>query len=244
MAATEWIDLFKYVIDRWFSIPGAIVTVTLCLAFVPAFRTSLAALLLRGIKAKIPGVGEYELATPTEVSGKDEALGKSVNPAAEAEESPPEQMLEEEAKKSAAEPDTSELSREDELFREMVVAAHRDKDILALDKAYKELAALEDRKRTNESLETFYARLKLAMGEQDAIEDLRNLEAENNTWTLPSLRLAEFLASVESFDQALHHVGVGLERAETDDRRVLLHRLRADIFAKTDKVRQALGDLV
>ena len=243
---------FVWLLDRLLTIEGAIIIVSalafsafvivLILLFIPATRKVLSESDLRlrlpfgvGIERRASLPSEQQLADAASTAAvEQETLTPSMaKPAPEKPESPVEAPT--------AEQDDSAVTERD-LYIDMHVAA-QEHDEEALENVHKKWLELENRKWSDEEITALRAHLRLNMGLNGALDELKRLEAENADWIAPSYHLARFFLDLQSPSEALEHVERGLTRTNTEAGKLRLLLLRADVLQKLSQNEEALTSL-
>ncbi len=119
-------------------------------------------------------------------------------------------------------------------WRRKMLHAAFEADPLAMEEIYKRIIDLGDEISPRENVETAYHNLRLnILNDNNSLQALEDLEAENESWTKPSEKLAEYYIQLQAFKSARAHVDVGIGRANESSEKLRFLRLLASINKDT-----------
>jgi tetratricopeptide (TPR) repeat protein len=224
------------ILEIWFTPSGVVVTfllvvllILLCAFFSPSAQGLIRQFLDKGVRGKW-GSGEIEFgrSVPSKPAGE--------LPAGEAAPSPSKntEFPELPTSEIRPEPVNGDPPNSESALRTDMIIASFDRDHQALEKAYKALLSLPDRKESDESLTTDKLSLEHRMGDEAAVGKLARLADENPDWYEPCQSLASIYYSLGSYDKASTYLIKGTNRALENAQRLRSVLLDARIREKTE----------
>ena len=132
-------------------------------------------------------------------------------------------------------PDT-EVSLRDQMFK----AALSDKDSEKLDQIFDKWLKLTDRKSNEDYMDSFRSWLRLKMGIDEAIEELKSQVEKYPKSIYASIDLGEFYKGLASYDIAMKYADTAITRAKLEGQLMQALSLKSNILIATDRSHEAI----